>query len=98
MINTIKQIEALLSSSENQLDKIKNQYFEVVKSKSVDYNYNIEIKNFTENLRSILDYIAVAIHKKYGKGLRAKIYFPYADKITSEILFEKCFFKNYEKN
>lgn len=98
MINTIKQIEALLSSSENQLDKIKNQYFEVVKSKSVDYNYNIEIKNFTENLRSILDYIAVAIYIKYGKGLRTKIYFPYADKITSEILFEKYFFKNYEKN
>lgn len=98
MVSTNEEIEALLCSTNNQLNNIKNQYFEIIQSSSINYSYNVEIKNFTENLRSVLDYTAVAIHKKYGNGLRDKIYFPYADKTLIETDFEKIFFKNYDRN
>lgn len=72
-----KDIEALFEVAESQLQEIKSEYEKSLNDKEVKPRLKILIKNYLENLRSVLDYIAHDIHDHYvhcGKG--HTIYFP----------------------
>jgi hypothetical protein len=75
----------LVTHSEEQLDAIRNLHQKCLDEQVVTPTFLIEIKNFMENLRSALDYCAVALFDKYGHSTKAapKVYFPYA-KLTDD--------------
>ncbi|MBU1894210.1 MAG: hypothetical protein KJ983_00150 [Candidatus Omnitrophica bacterium] len=71
------EIAALLQKSEKQLGTIKDSYNQSLTKKEVSEELKVDIKNFFENLRSALDFLAHAIHDKYVScGRRHNIYFP----------------------
>lgn len=84
----------LVTHSKEKLDAIRNHHQQCLDERVVTPTFLIEIKNFMENLRSPLDYCAVALFDQYGHSTRAdpKIYFPYAkladdkSKFRSEIV------------
>ncbi len=66
----------LASSS---LKNIEQQYREALTSKTVPISLQIDVKNFMENLRSALDYIAHDIYEKIIGSIppEKNVYFPY---------------------
>lgn len=72
-----KDIEALFEEAESQLQEIKSEYEKSLNDKEVKPRLKILIKNYLENLRSVLDYIAHDIHDHYVQcGKYHNIYFP----------------------
>lgn len=72
-----KDIEALFEEAESQLQEIKSEYEKSLNDKEVKPRLKILIKNYLENLRSVLDYIAHDIHDHYVQcGKEHIIYFP----------------------
>ncbi|MCJ7525660.1 MAG: hypothetical protein MUP71_10645 [Candidatus Aminicenantes bacterium] len=71
-------IKALLLRCESDLKTIKKSYSISLNAQQVSTGLLIDIKNFFENLRSILDYIAHDIREKYclSADPKAKFYFP----------------------
>lgn len=69
---------------------IQNEYESCLKERKIKDSFLIEVKNFIENLRSALDYVAQGLFKKYGESENSnvRIYFPYA---WNEIVNEKNF-------
>lgn len=80
-----EQVDALLEHGKNDLDKIEEQYNKALDATTISSNLQIDIKNYMENLRSVLDYIAHDIYERQiapsrastGKSEISKIYFPY---------------------
>ena len=72
--------KTLVAHARQELVRIELAYGESLSDKSVRPALLVEIKNLMENLRSALDYVAVALFTKCGQSNRAdpKIYFPYA--------------------
>ena len=80
-----EQVDELLKHGKNDLDKIEEQYNKALDATTIPSNLQIDIKNYMENLRSALDYIAHDIYEQQiapsrastGKSEPSKIYFPY---------------------
>jgi hypothetical protein len=83
-------VRALLDHAKNQLrgpdgKNMRRQYEESLGAKIVPATPRIEVKNFMENLRSALDYLAKDIYEavieprlaKAGKQSKKEVYFPY---------------------
>ena len=71
-------IAALFSKSDGQLDAIVKEYKDSLHKQSVDPALRVEIKNYCENLRSVLDYLAHDIREKFCQSAnpKARFYFP----------------------
>ena len=87
----------LLRHCEDKLVELDKQHEECVSNQAIKPEFRIAVKNFTENLRSALDYCALALFARYGKKTKStpRIYFPYAkhgeDRTTfREVTVEKC--------
>ena len=80
-----EHVDALLEHGKNDLVKIEEQYNNALDATSIPSNLQIDIKNYMENLRSALDYIAHDIYEQQiashrasaGKREITNIYFPY---------------------
>jgi len=70
-------INALLEVSDEQLQKIKAEYNKSLNSKAISPKLPVYIKNYLENLRSPLDYLAKEICERVLSKTRGdKTYFP----------------------
>jgi hypothetical protein len=75
----------LIEHASKDFIKIKQEYQDSLKKKSIPQSLQIDVKNLMENLRSSLDYLARDIYEKHlhnyrkSKGKREiiDIYFPY---------------------
>ena len=79
------QVDALIEHAKTDLEKIEKQYNKALEETTIPSSLQIDIKNYMENLRSALDYIARDIYEQQiaphrastGKPEISKIYFPY---------------------
>lgn len=79
------QIDALIEHAKKDFGKIEGQYYKALEETTIPSSLQIDIKNYMENLRSVLDYIAHDIYEQEiaphrtstGKPEISKIYFPY---------------------
>jgi hypothetical protein len=71
-------IAALLTKAEQQLVDIMKEYDASLHAKTIHAALKVEIKNYCENLRSVLDYLAHGIREKYCPSENPKdiFYFP----------------------
>jgi hypothetical protein len=71
-------ITALLSKADRQLAAIVKEYSASLHKQSVDPALRVDIKNYCENLRSVLDYLANDIREKFCQSANpnARIAFP----------------------
>ena len=77
MIVRKSQIDALLLKSKNQLDDISEEYKNSLTNQNISNLLKVDIKNFCENLRSVLDYLAHEIHEQYcSSSSNSRFYFP----------------------
>jgi len=78
MADRKNSIKALIAKAEGSILKIEKEYNESLKQKTVNPNLKIEIKNYCENLRSTLDYLAREIVDAYCPNANPKnrLYFP----------------------
>jgi len=78
MSNRLDSITALLKRSKQDLSRIEEEYNKSLHSKRIDPNLKIDIKNYCENLRSVLDYLAKDIRDKYCPAAKSndRFYFP----------------------
>jgi len=94
----IEDATELINESKTTLEEIKKAYTESLNEQEVKPKLLIKIKNFMENLRSGLDFIAHNLFDKYGSSTTSSpnIYFPYAWEGLSQADFqaknriEKC--------
>lgn len=95
MLTRHKHIETVLKYAEEvQRPLIRQQYEEAVRSRVVPEYMPVVIKNFCENLRSVLDYLSAEIRSRYGQTADSKqrCYFPLCD---SDADFESVVAKLY---
>ncbi len=73
-----EDIKALLNRAEKDLHKIESQYDASLRNQSISADLKIDIKNFCENLRSVLDYLAHEIRETCCPTAKAqeRFYFP----------------------
>lgn len=85
------EAQELIEHAKGKMVAIKQTYEESLNQKSIKPVLLIEIKNFMENLRSALDFVARGLYSKYGSSGKAdpNIYFPYANKNQSLASFRK---------
>lgn len=92
-----KAIYTLYSNIENNLDNLK----QTVRDESIEFDVDIismDIKHILEDMQSILDYIAVDIHRMYCPMHNLKkIYFVYSSELEDEIDFQKRISRNFPK-
>jgi hypothetical protein len=83
--------KSLVAHAQGELPKIKRAYDESLTSKTISPALLVEIKNFLENLRSALDFVAHGLFDRHcaKSGNKPKIYFPYATAKQSRQEFEK---------
>jgi hypothetical protein len=81
----------LVQYGKEHFPHIEEAYNASLSEKEITPNILIEIKNFMENLRSSLDFMAYGLFKLYGSSSASnpKIYFPYASLIQSKEEFQK---------
>lgn len=87
-------IQALLKKAEAQFHQIEAEYNKSLHAKAIDPALRIDIKNVCENLRSVLDYLAADIRKRYcpKASSSARFYFPILpDKKTFDKRVEEWF-------
>ena len=84
------QVDALLEHAKTALEEIEEQYNKALKETTIPPSLQIHIKNYMENLRSALDYIAHDIYEQEiaphristGKQEIREVYFPYGNTET----------------
>lgn len=94
MTDRKQDINALLIRSNDDLTKIEDEYNKSLQAQKVSPALRIDIKNFCENLRSVLDYLAHEIRKKHcpSASPKDKFYFPILpDYSTYKSLMRKWF-------
>ena len=94
MTDRKQDINALLIRSNDDVTKIEDEYNESLQAQKVSQALRINIKNFCENLRSVLDYLAHEIREKYCTHANPKdrFYFPIRlDYSTFESTLRKSF-------
>lgn len=78
------QVDALIEHAKTAFERIEEQYNEALEETTIPSSLQIDIKNYMENLRSALDYIAHDIYEQRiaphrastGKPEISRIYFP----------------------
>ncbi len=79
-MNLNAQIDELLTAAERQFKCLDGLFKEAAKSREISGPLAVQIKNFSENLRSALDYSARGIYEKNcGPLPRRSPYFPICD-------------------
>ncbi len=77
MIARKSQIDALLLRAQNQLADIAEEYKSSLTNQNISNILKVDIKNFCENLRSVLDYLSHEIHELYcSSSSNSRFYFP----------------------
>lgn len=77
MLSRKSQIGALLSRAKKQLEEITKEYNTSLTEQKISDLLKVDIKNYCENLRSVLDYLAHEIHDLYCSGSKnTRFYFP----------------------
>ncbi len=80
-----EDIKVLLRHASRGLSRIERKYKESLHAKSISDQLKVDIKNFCENLRSALEYLACDIREAYCRPVKRleRFYFPivgsYAD-------------------
>lgn len=71
-------ISALLAKAEQQLKEIQNEYNASLHEQTIPGHLKVTIKNYCENLRSVLEYLAHDIREKHCPNANPKdrFYFP----------------------
>ena len=71
-------IQALLKRCDADIKKIEKEYNDSLRTQQVRSDLQVDIKNFCENLRSVLDYIAHDIRETHCASAypKARFYFP----------------------
>lgn len=70
-------IDALIAVAEGQFTDIRAEYDASLQKQAIDPMLQVNIKNFCENLRSALDYIAHDLRERYCSGApKDRFYFP----------------------
>jgi hypothetical protein len=84
-MNRDAEINALFTKASKQLTEIRAEYKKSLDAQNVTDLLKVEIKNFFENLRSVLDYSAHSIREKYcpSANPRTRFYFPILPNINS---------------
>ncbi len=75
MVSRYDDIQAQLQIVDKSLRLITRSYQTSLEDRKVRPQLKIEIKNYLENLRSVLDYLAKEIHERYCSK-KTKAYFP----------------------
>ena len=71
------QIEALFLRAKKQLADITEEYKNSLANQNISDLLKVDIKNFCENLRSVLDYLSHEIHELYCfSSSNSRFYFP----------------------
>ena len=85
-------VYALLESIKSDYKKLSDK----INTENTD-NLNINLKHILEDIRSILDYIAVALFNKYcyKNKPNKKIYFPYCTEDKKENNYSEMIKKNF---
>lgn len=86
-MNSFDEAKGLIKYATTLFYKINCSYQKSIEDQEIDVSLKIEIKNFMENIRSALDYVATALHTEYGSHSNKNIYFPYAMNTDSETDF-----------
>ena len=81
-------IEALLTKISSQFSEIESQYRASLEKRQISSELKVEVKNFLENARSVLDYCAHEIGQKIGLPENQNIYFPVVEKNAQEANFK----------
>lgn len=71
----LDDIDSLLLDARPKLKEIERGYHSSLESKNIDPKLKIQIKNYLENLRSILDYLGKEVNERYCKR-KTRAYFP----------------------
>lgn len=71
-------IRALVKRSEADIRKIEKEYTDSLHTQKIQPEIQVHIKNFCENLRSVLDYLAHDVREIYcaSANPKARFYFP----------------------
>jgi hypothetical protein len=88
------EVSGLIEHSEKKLSEIEDNYKKALRSKNIPTSLQIDVKNFMENLRSALDYMAHDIYDSIirphrdANGLsqidEKNIYFPYGKQTEND--------------
>ena len=100
MANRKNNVEALLEHSVKDLRNIELEYWASLQANEISTNLRISIKNFCENLRSVLDYLANEIREAHCSAAKPseRFYFPiFSDRNQFESK-TKRWFPDLEKN
>ena len=100
MANRKNNVEALLERSSKDIRNIKFEYSASLQANEVSTNLKINIKNFCENLRSVLDYLANEIREVHCQTAKPNnnFYFPiFLDRKQFESHIRR-WFPDLEKN
>jgi hypothetical protein len=79
----------LVEHSAAKLDTLRALHANCLVTRSITADFLVEVKNFMENLRSVLDYCAHGLFDKYGQSRNARpnIYFPYVTPPDDKLRF-----------
>lgn len=93
-------IKVILQKAEKQMEQIEKEYNTSLHNKEIKPELKVDIKNFFENLRSVLDYLAHEIRESvHVKNLGSKIfYFPILPNFTDFESRMKQWFPQLEQN
>ena len=87
-----EDIEAVIDEEVAAFPRIKKAYDESLHQQEISPKLKVEIKNYLENLRSVLDYLASEINERYCIK-KTKAYFPMScEDATAYALFMKRHF------
>ena len=76
-MSRLDDIKAVLEVADELLQNIQSEYDQSLSSKAISPKLSVYIKNYLENLRSPLDYLASEICEKIlSKSKAHKAYFP----------------------
>jgi hypothetical protein len=91
LMGAFEDAAELVKHADEELPKIRKAYEASLHAKTISQTLLIEIKNFCENLRSALDFVASGVFGRYGLSPRAKskTYFPYATASQTRTVFEQ---------
>lgn len=93
-------IESLLTKAKKLLISIEAEYKNSLNAKEIGQELKVDIKNFCENLRSVLDYLAREIFEGYcaKKKRQKRLYFPISPDLKSFEVVIARFFPGLKKN
>src|SRR5256885_1535231 len=76
MATRVQDVEALVVRARDQLQKIEAEYSKSLEQQKISTSLKLDIKSFFENLKSVLDYLAVEVAEKFCGVTGGKTYFP----------------------